>query len=117
MVSLQEAEALSAQLRAEGPAAWQLWALQNRDEVIRFLGSTPAARRKRKRWQNADLRARLALAAHQQARLAAAILAFGDPRGLGYRQATEAASRTAQEILDTVWQWPFATDPPGPEWA
>ena len=121
METLDEAEidSLRASLEASGVDEWNAWAADNREEALQFLCAEPAQRRRKKAWQDPARRARLALAAHRLARLAAVILSTPAAyRGKSYRAAVRIAISHWWLLLDEAkrQEWPFPVECPFPEW-
>lgn len=119
LLSEAESAALREELIGMGEDEWMLWEYENRSEANDFLRATPAQRARKKRWREPTLRARLALAAHRQARLASAVLCETDVLvpGLGYRDMTAAAAMAAFAVFrEARWRWPFGGPAPFPEW-
>lgn len=118
-LSSEDADALKDDLRAMGERAWEAWAAENHKAVSSFLTSTNAQRAKRKAWADPILRRRLSLAAHHEARLAAAVLSAAEQLAPGpsYRDMAGYAASFAQRILlRAIWVWPFDSEPPWPHW-
>ena len=63
-LSVDEVEDLRVDCIELGRRAWINWELANRKDVAAFVGATPSARLKKKRWQLPGVRARLVLAAY-----------------------------------------------------
>jgi hypothetical protein len=118
-VSSEDADALREDLLRMGEEGWHAWVAENHAAISGLLSTTPAQRAKRRDWNDPQLRPRIALAAHRQARLGALLLFAAEELqpGGGYRDMCESAARRAHENeLAGRWFWPFAGEPPFPYW-
>jgi hypothetical protein len=91
----------------------------NHKAILSLLAATPSQMAKRRDWNDAVLRRRLALAAYRTARLGALTLSLADELqpGGGYRRMCAHAAKVGHDMqLEARWFWPFEGAAPFSLW-
>jgi hypothetical protein len=121
LLTPEELETLYIGLSKAGVAKWKQWQKNHQGDILDFVAATPAARNKKKQWNDPRLRPLLILAAIRHCLAAEKLLYFfsdNEPLlapGGPYRGTTAIAGTLFFELTDTsVPDWPECLNYPSP---
>ncbi len=116
-LSPEDINRLREDMKALGWKAWLEWCRDNYDDILSFVTATPSRRKRRKAWQDNQLRCRMALASIQHVQRAERLLRVLSDKLLdGSWSAKDMAAHAGDLYIDVVVpklpRWPF--DGPNP---
>jgi hypothetical protein len=118
-LSTEDADALREDVLGLGEDGWYAWVADHHAAIFSLVSESPAKIAKRRDWQDAKQRRRLALAAYRTARLGGLTLALSEELAPGgsYRDTCGQAAKAGHELqLSARWFWPFEGPAPFEAW-